>query len=250
MNHDHTQLIHPDANVAPVLGVEFGTPYECGVVETRFSVGPNADKIKIEYGVRDHFTPTVHELQDLARRQRGTLVVPMLVRVCLWVFLVAMLAAAIVSMLGAGTIDARTTRYAKLIAAIEQHESVGGTKLYGDYQGDKNKNGAKDPDEFAAHGWLHMWKISVDEANRIAKLNKMGVTYTYADRMDRAKSHAMFVIIAEHHSKGERDEVVARRWNGGPDGDSDPNTEQYWEKIKSILEAKEAKAAKASGGGK
>ena len=87
----------------------------------------------------------------------------------------------------------------------------------------------------------------IDEANRIAKLNKLGMTFTYADRMDRAKSHAMFVIIAEHHSKGESDEVVARRWNGGPDGDSDPNTEEYWDKVRAIIEANEAKS---SGGGK
>ena len=100
-----------------------------------------------------------------------------------------------------------------LVNALIQVESNGNDKAIGD-------NGA-------AVGCLQIHKVMVDDVNRILGKQK----FTYNDRLDRSKSIAMFNIFTDHYSPGASDEVKARRWNGGPKGDSKTATQAYWRKV-------------------
>jgi hypothetical protein len=48
-------------------------------------------------------------------------------------------------------------------------------------------------------------------------------------------------IYLQHYGKGRSIEDMARIHNGGPDGWKKKCTEQYWLKVKAILEANNAK---------
>lgn len=131
---------------------------------------------------------------------------------------------------GAGKVD-REQQLTRLIAAIEMVESSGGKNLYGDWRGDENENGKKDPAECDAWGWMQIHLVMVAECNRIAKLQKLDERFTSEDRLDRAKSQRMFRIYVSHHAAGASDEVIARRWNGGPRGDDKESTREYAAKV-------------------
>ncbi len=109
-------------------------------------------------------------------------------------------------------------RYARLLPAIEQVESGSDPAAIGD--------GGK------AVGILQIHTVLVDDANRIAGERR----WTYADRLDADKSRAMFRTYSDHYSRGKSDEVVARRWNGGPRGDSKAATSGYWNKVRTQME--------------
>lgn len=66
-------------------------------------------------------------------------------------------------------------------------------------------------DSGRAVGILQQWKISVREANRIVGTNR----WTYADRLDPAKSKAMcFATLAHHFRRGTTNAVdLACKWN-------------------------------------
>lgn len=103
-----------------------------------------------------------------------------------------------------------------LVNAIIKVESNGNDKAVGD-------NGE-------ALGCLQIHKIMVDDVNRIA-----GTNFVYNDRLDRGKSIQMFNIYTSHYSPGASNEVIARRWNGGPKGDSKQTTAAYWRKVQRQL---------------
>ena len=82
-----------------------------------------------------------------------------------------------------------------------------------------------------AVGVLQIWKITVDDVNRIS-----GKNYTYADRLNREKSIEMCRISLLHYGKhyekttGKKVtmEVLARNWNGNPvNGYKNPKTLKY-----------------------
>lgn len=106
-----------------------------------------------------------------------------------------------------------------LVNAIIQVESNGDDKAVGD-------NGK-------ALGCLQIHKAMVDDVNRI--LGRQA--YTYNDRLNRGKSIEMFNIYTSHYSPGATDEVVTRRWNGGPKGDRKTATVAYWYKVRRHLMA-------------
>jgi len=105
----------------------------------------------------------------------------------------------------------------KLVKAIIQVESAGDDGAVGD--------GGK------SVGCLQITEQMVDDVNRIS-----GLGYQYTDRTDRQKSIQMYCIYTNHYSNNESDEVKARRWNGGPNGDRKQATVEYWRKVKSHLE--------------
>ena len=49
----------------------------------------------------------------------------------------------------------------------------------------------------------------------------------------------MFVIYTNYWTPDWNQELVARRWNGGTDGETKPETEKYWEAVKKILKEKQ-----------
>ena len=94
-------------------------------------------------------------------------------------------------------------------------------------------------DNGRAVGVLQIWKITVDDVNRIS-----GKSYTYADRLNREKSIEMCRISLLHYGKhyekttGKRVtmEVLSRNWNGSPvNGYKNPKTLKYWRKCEKLL---------------
>ena len=93
--------------------------------------------------------------------------------------------------------------------------------------------------EYRAVGCLQIWKIVVDDVNRIQKKE----VFTYKDRSDRLKSLRMAEIYLTHYGRHLEKkgvevnmEVLSRVWNGGPTGYKKKSTEKYWKKVKKELE--------------
>lgn len=90
-------------------------------------------------------------------------------------------------------------------------------------------------DRGRAIGRYQLWKVYVDDVNRIA-----GTSYTYADRTDPEKALQMVKIYIGHYAaryerltgKTATDEVKARLHNGGPNGYKKGATIAYWNKVK------------------
>ncbi len=83
-----------------------------------------------------------------------------------------------------------------------------------------------------AVGCLQIRKTMVDDINRILK-NKI---YTYSDRWNRTKSIEMLKIYCNHYNLNTP-EHIARCWNGGPRGITNPATLGYWNKVQDYLES-------------
>ena len=68
----------------------------------------------------------------------------------------------------------------------------------------------------------------------VAEFNRIGIPFTLKDRWDCGRSIMAFgkwVTI-----KGYTDaEVIARKWNGGPNGHKKESTLKYWGKVKQQL---------------
>ena len=102
---------------------------------------------------------------------------------------------------------------------------------------ESNGNDSAIGDEGRAVGCLQIWKITVDDCNRILKSNR----FSYKDRLDRKKSIEMFRIYTGHYAvrrrlgKSATKESIARIWNGGPNGFKKPATIKYWTKVRILL---------------
>jgi len=83
-----------------------------------------------------------------------------------------------------------------------------------------------------AVGIAQIHKCLVDDVNRI-----MGrKLYVYSDRLDPAKSKAMFWIYTRHYYPNGTPEQWARAWNGGPKGPNKKATESYWQKVQRVMD--------------
>jgi len=120
------------------------------------------------------------------------------------------------------TLILATTAFAEppdnLLDAIEFVESRGQS----DAVGDKGN----------AVGAYQIWKIYVDDVNRILGQDK----YSYDDRWDKGKSREMVRVYLRHYGKGSL-ESMARIHNGGPNGWKKESTKKYWLKVKARMEA-------------
>jgi len=111
-----------------------------------------------------------------------------------------------------------------LIPLLIQVESGGNNSAIGD-----NGN---------AVGCLQIWKIVVDDCNRIQKQE----VFEYKDRLSRPRSIRMAQIYLDHYGRAyERKtghtatlEVLARCWNGGPTGYKKASTLKYWHKVEKL----------------
>ena len=90
----------------------------------------------------------------------------------------------------------------------------------------ENNNIARNGDNI---GILQIRPIMVYEINRILGYKK----YKLRDRFDPIKSIEMFKIYTNHHTPDWNLELVARRWNGGYNGELKLSTLNYYLKIKS-----------------
>ena len=90
-------------------------------------------------------------------------------------------------------------------------------------------------DRGKAIGIVQISEICVDDVNRIYDLD-----YTYDDRWDIQKSEEIFNLYLKHWgwnyykttNKPPSERVMARIWNGGPEGWKKPSTIKYWDKVK------------------
>lgn len=89
----------------------------------------------------------------------------------------------------------------------------------------ENNNIARNGDNI---GILQIRPIMVYEVNRILGCNK----YKLKDRFDPIKSIEMFEIYTNHHTPDWNLELVARRWNGGCNGELKLSTLNYYLKLK------------------
>ena len=89
----------------------------------------------------------------------------------------------------------------------------------------ENNNIARNGDNT---GILQIRPIMVYEINRILGNKK----YKLKDRFDPIKSIEMFKIYTNHHTPDWDLELVARRWNGGYNGELKLSTLNYYLKIK------------------
>jgi hypothetical protein len=88
-------------------------------------------------------------------------------------------------------------------------------------------------------GVIQIKPVMVKEVNRICKINGIKKRFTLADRNDPKKSADMFWIYQEfYHPELKWDslsvenmESLARKWNGGPNGDKKRATRKYWRKV-------------------
>lgn len=109
--------------------------------------------------------------------------------------------------------------------AIAKHESGNNPKKY-------NKK------ERAA-GHLQIRPCVVSDCNRIVGHQK----WTLADRYNPSKAREMFNIYLNYYGEqysqttGRKptSEVLARIWNGGPNGWRKPSTRKYWRDVRAFL---------------
>ena len=81
-----------------------------------------------------------------------------------------------------------------------------------------------------AIGPLQIHKAVIVDVNRIT-----GSNYRHSEMTNRAQARAVCEAYLRHYGKGATTEQLARRWNGGPRGDTRPSTEAYWAKVKKHL---------------
>ena len=86
-----------------------------------------------------------------------------------------------------------------------------------------------------AVGCLQIRPIMVREVNRILKMKGEEYRFKMKDRWDREKSLEMFWIWRDYHHPDSDYEIIARNWNGGPNGYKKKSTERYWEKVNRCL---------------
>ena len=108
------------------------------------------------------------------------------------------------------------TTISNLISALIIVESSGNDLAIGD--------GGK------AIGPLQIHKAVILDVNRIT-----GSNYRHQDMTNRAQARAVCEAYLRHYGKGASTEQLARRWNGGPRGDTKTATEAYWAKVKKHL---------------
>lgn len=109
----------------------------------------------------------------------------------------------------------------EMLPHIAQVESLSGILTNGD-------NGR-------AIGDLQIWKITVDDVNRVYKTN-----FTYNDRSSRKMSEKIFIKYLSFWGKQyykktceqPTEEIYARIWNGGPEGYKKSSTIKYWKRYK------------------
>lgn len=81
-------------------------------------------------------------------------------------------------------------------------------------------------------GCLQIRPIMVREVNRVLSMSNDSRRYTMNDRWSRERSVEMFMVIYNRYHLDHSLEMVARCWNGGPNGHKMVATLGYWNKVK------------------
>ena len=88
-------------------------------------------------------------------------------------------------------------------------------------------------------GIVQIKSVMVKEVNRICQMKGIEKRFTLADRKNKKKSEEMFWIYQKFYNPNinlndisEKEmELIARKWNGGPQGHKKKATKKYWNKV-------------------
>ena len=83
-----------------------------------------------------------------------------------------------------------------------------------------------------ARGILQIRKIMVKEINLYTPYN-----LSHKDCWDSIVSIEAFTAYQDQFNPDWEPEKAAKLWNGGRSGENKPQTQQYWERVKEVLEA-------------
>ena len=88
-------------------------------------------------------------------------------------------------------------------------------------------------DEGRAIGVLQIGAAVVLDVNRV-----YGTRYKWPTDCYNARTSAVICVqyLKLYTEPDDSDEVLARKWNGGPSGHRKPSTLKYWQKVKQQLE--------------
>lgn len=103
----------------------------------------------------------------------------------------------------------------------------------------ESKGNANAKSKDGSVGIIQIKPVMVKEVNRICKIKGIDKKFTLADRKSPNKSEEMFWIYQEFYNPDlNRDslskedlELMARKWNGGPNGHLKKATRKYWKKV-------------------
>ena len=122
--------------------------------------------------------------------------------------------------------------------AIELEESGGNALAMGDY--DKWANC------YRAVGAYQLWKIYIDDFNRIQKANRAWHQATYEDRWDPVKSRKITSVVTAHYANYDWQDKphtqlqwieTAVRAHKCPTDRNKPSTKAYWLEVKARMES-------------
>ena len=107
----------------------------------------------------------------------------------------------------------------------------------------ESKGNANAKSKDGSVGIIQIKPVMVKEVNRICKIQGIDKRFTLADRKNPRKSAEMFWIYQEFYNPDlNRDslskhdmEIMARKWNGGPEGHRKKATKKYWKKVSKRL---------------
>ncbi len=88
-------------------------------------------------------------------------------------------------------------------------------------------------------GIVQILPVMVKEVNRICKMKGIHKSFTLQDRLNPEKSEQMFWIFQNFYNPNinwetitmSDMEMIARKWNGGPNGHKKSATKHYWKKV-------------------
>lgn len=103
----------------------------------------------------------------------------------------------------------------------------------------ESKGNANAKSKDGSVGVIQIKPCMVKEVNRICKINGSAKRFSLSDRKNPAKSAEMFWIYQEFYNpeldldslSKEDMAILARKWNGGPNGHKKRGTKKYWLKV-------------------
>jgi hypothetical protein len=106
-----------------------------------------------------------------------------------------------------------------------------------------------------AAGVAQIRPVCLEDCNRIARLRKIDIQFTPADRQSPERARAMWSLYLSYYGeqyeqatgRPPTNEVYARIWNGGPTGWRKDSTIEYWSRVREILQALPAEDEPADG---
>lgn len=92
-------------------------------------------------------------------------------------------------------------------------------------------------------GIVQILPVMVKEVNRICKMKGINKSFTLQDRLNPDKSEEMFWIFQNFYNPNinwetitmSDMEIIARKWNGGPNGHKKRATKHYWKKVSKFV---------------